>query len=37
MSFRALPTGSLIGVIAPAGPVEPDRLPRIAPLYEAAG
>ncbi len=35
--YAALPPGSLIGVIAPAGPVEAERLPLVAPLYEAQG
>ncbi len=36
MSYR-LPTGALIGVIAPAGPVEPQRLALVPGLYEAQG
>jgi muramoyltetrapeptide carboxypeptidase len=35
--FPALKPGSLIGVIAPAGPVEPDRLLQVQPMIEAAG
>jgi muramoyltetrapeptide carboxypeptidase len=35
--FSALKPGSLIGVIAPAGPVEPERLQQVAPMIEAAG
>jgi muramoyltetrapeptide carboxypeptidase len=35
--YPALPPGSLIGVIAPAGPVEAERLSLVAPLYEAQG
>jgi muramoyltetrapeptide carboxypeptidase len=33
----ALPEGSLIGIVAPAGPVAPERLPLIEPLYRAHG
>jgi len=32
-----LPPGSLVAVIAPAGPVEPGRLPLVEPLYAAHG
>ncbi len=35
--FPALKPGSLIGVIAPAGPVEPERLAQVAPMFEAHG
>jgi len=35
--YSALPAGSLIGVIAPAGPVEAERLARVPALYEAFG
>ena len=35
--FRALPPGSLIGIVAPAGPVAPERLARVEPLFAAAG
>lgn len=35
--YAALPTGSLIGVIAPAGPVEAERLALVPALYEAFG
>ena len=37
MSFAPLPAGSLIGVIAPAGAVEPERLAQVPALYEAFG
>ena len=37
MSFAPLPAGSLIGVIAPAGPVQPERLAQVPALYEAFG
>ncbi len=37
MSYAALPPGSLIGVVAPAGPVETERLQQVLPMYEAAG
>ena len=37
MSYAALPPGSLIGVIAPAGPVEPERLAQVPALYESFG
>lgn len=33
----ALPAGSLIGVIAPAGPVDPQRLAQVPALYAAQG
>lgn len=36
MSY-ALPAGSLIGVIAPAGPVDPQRLAQVPGLYAAQG
>ena len=36
MSY-ALPAGSLIGVIAPAGPVDPQRLAQVPALYAAQG
>lgn len=35
--YPPLPPGSLIGVIAPAGPVEPDRLEPVAPMFAAMG
>jgi len=35
--YPALPPGSLIGVIAPAGPVEAERLARVPALYESFG
>lgn len=35
--YPALPPGGLIGVIAPAGPVEPERLARVPALYESFG
>ena len=35
--YPALPPGSLIGVLAPAGPVEPDRLAAVPALYESFG
>lgn len=35
--YAALPPGSLIGVIAPAGPVAPDRLAAVPALYAAFG
>ncbi|MEO5733342.1 MAG: LD-carboxypeptidase [Rubrivivax sp.] len=37
MILAPLPLGSLIGVVAPAGPVARTRLARVAALYEAAG
>ncbi len=37
MHFPALPPGSLIGVVAPAGPVEPERLAQVPALYERFG
>lgn len=33
----ALPAGSLIGIVAPAGPTSAERLARVPALYEAAG
>lgn len=33
----ALPPGSLIGIVAPAGPTSAERLARVPALYEAAG
>lgn len=33
----ALPAGSLIGIVAPAGPTGPERLAQVAPMFEAAG
>lgn len=35
--YPALPPGSLFGIVAPAGPVEPERLARVAALYEGQG
>ena len=35
--YPALPPGSLIGVIAPAGPVEPERLQQVPALYARFG
>jgi len=35
--YPALPPGSLIGVIAPAGPMDAERLARVPALYEAFG
>lgn len=35
--YPALPAGSLIGVIAPAGPVEAERLARVPALYASFG
>ena len=35
--FRPLPSGALIGVIAPAGPAEPERIEAVAPMIEAQG
>jgi len=35
--FAALPPGSLIGIVAPAGPSDAERVERVAPLYEAMG
>ena len=35
--YAALPPGSLIGIVAPAGPAEPERVARVAPLFAAAG
>jgi muramoyltetrapeptide carboxypeptidase len=37
MSYAPLAPGSLIGVIAPAGPVEPERLARVLPMYAQYG
>ena len=37
MSFPLLPPGSLIGVIAPAGPAQPDSLAAVPALYERFG
>jgi muramoyltetrapeptide carboxypeptidase len=37
MSFRALRPGDLIGVIAPAGPVKPEALAQVEPLYARLG
>ena len=37
MSYSALPPGSLIGVIAPSGPVEPERFVAVAAMYQAQG
>lgn len=36
-AFPAVPAGSLIAVVAPAGPVEPERLAALPALYAAAG
>lgn len=33
----ALPEGSLIGIVAPAGPTSAERLAQVPPLFEAAG
>ncbi|MBI5718275.1 MAG: LD-carboxypeptidase [Burkholderiales bacterium] len=33
----ALPAGSLIGIVAPAGPTSAERLAQVPPLFEAAG
>ena len=33
----ALPAGSLIGIVAPAGPTSPERLAQVAPMFEARG
>ena len=35
--YPALPPGSLIGVIAPAGPMDAERLSRVPALYESYG
>lgn len=35
--YAALPAGSLIGVIAPAGPAEPERLQQLPALYQSFG
>lgn len=35
--FAPLPPGSLIGVVAPSGPVEPERLARVPPMFAAMG
>lgn len=35
--YAALPPGSLIGVVAPAGPVAPERLAAVPALYEGFG
>ena len=37
MSFPALPPGALIGVIAPAGPTQPESLAAVPALYERFG
>lgn len=37
MSFSTLAPGSRIGLIAPAGPIEAERLLRVGALYETAG
>ena len=37
LGWPALPRGSLIGVVAPAGPVEAERLPQVAALYARFG
>jgi muramoyltetrapeptide carboxypeptidase len=37
MSFPVLPPGSLIGVIAPAGPTQPESLAAVPALYERFG
>lgn len=37
MSFSTLAPGSQIGVIAPAGPVEAERLMKVGALFDAAG
>ena len=36
-SGGALPAGSLIGIVAPAGPTSPERLAQVAPMFEARG
>jgi len=33
----ALPPGSLVGIVAPAGPTSPERLAQVPALFEAAG
>ncbi len=35
--FRALNEGDLVGIIAPAGPAQPEQLPRVAPLFARHG
>lgn len=35
--YPALPPGSLIGVVAPAGPVDPERVAQVPVLYERHG
>jgi muramoyltetrapeptide carboxypeptidase len=35
--FAAVPAGSLIAVVAPAGPADPERLARVPALYERFG
>ena len=35
--FAPLPPGSLIGIVAPAGPSDAERVKRVAPLYESMG
>lgn len=35
--WGALPEGSLVGIVAPAGPTEAERLARVPALFEAAG
>jgi muramoyltetrapeptide carboxypeptidase len=35
--YAALPPGSLIGVVAPAGPMDAERLARVPALYQAFG
>ena len=37
MSFKTLPPGAVIGVIAPAGPTQPDSLAAVPALYERFG
>ena len=37
MSLRTLPSGALIGVVAPAGPVAPEALAAVEPLYARHG
>lgn len=37
MSFLTLAPGALIGVVAPAGPVDPSQLPAVRALYERWG
>ncbi len=37
MTFRTLPPGALIGVIAPAGPTQPESLAAVPALYESFG